>query len=165
MTATLVAGELAAASTADDALLAVTDALTGCGYSVRCPALDGSPFMQIANARAALSDLTITAYGTVLWEYRTFDGSHVDPAHIAAVALGLLDPDHHRARPGPPPRRSDVTLTCAGDALTAKTLGASPLPTCPPPYNSSRPSPALPEPRLTFRIAALASRSALVSGR
>lgn len=120
MTATMMTdGELAAVSTADAALLAVADEFTACGYSVRCPALHGSAFMQIANARAALCDLTITADGTVMWEYRTFDGSHVAPAQIAALALDLLDPDRHRARPTPAPQRSDISLKGAvGQVLT-----------------------------------------------
>lgn len=83
MTSTLILTDAELdADAAANALTRIADELTGSGFAAHSPVWDGSAYMKITNARGALCDVTITTYGTVTWDYRSCDGSHVDPCLI-----------------------------------------------------------------------------------
>jgi hypothetical protein len=101
----------------------MADELTAAGFESRSPIWDGSAYMKITNARGALSDLTITADGTVTWEYRSRDGRHINPDQITGIVLDLLSPASAQHPATMPARHPDLTLKgAAGRALTERGL-------------------------------------------
>ncbi|HEY3902289.1 MAG TPA: hypothetical protein VGM14_00095 [Streptosporangiaceae bacterium] len=59
------------ASPADQALAKIVDLLLPAGYGFTLPAWDGDAYLKINNALRAITDLTITSHGNVIWEYRS----------------------------------------------------------------------------------------------
>ena len=64
----------------------IADELTASGYSVHDPGC-----LKIINARGAICDLTMTASGLLTWEYRSSEGSHIDPAQLTSMVTAILD--------------------------------------------------------------------------
>ncbi len=113
-------------SPADQALTKIIDLLLDDGYDFTIPAWDGDAYLKISNALGALTNLTITSEGNVTWEYRSTDGSHVDPAKLVAIAISLLDPDSASPWPDRPPREDPAPIhVAASDALRRFGLTAS----------------------------------------
>ena len=105
-------------SPADQALSKIVDLLLEDGYGFTIPAWEGDAFLKISNARGALTDLTISDQGTVIWEYRSARGGRVDPVRLITVTLTLLDPEAKIARPELPSRDGRVfILNAASHAL------------------------------------------------
>jgi len=112
----------AGATTAAAALLAIADDLTTAGFSARSPAWNGSAYLAITNARGALCDLTITATGTLTWDYRSHHGSHVEPGQITGIVLNLLSPGTGQPAAAPPPCPAASLKGTVGQALAARGL-------------------------------------------
>jgi hypothetical protein len=112
--------EPAIASTAAAELLAIADAMAASGFAAHSPVWDGSAYLAITNARDALCDLTITASGTVTWDYRSRHGSHANPGHITGIVLDLLAPgSNHHLAPAPAPRPGSTLKSTTGRALAS----------------------------------------------
>jgi hypothetical protein len=84
---------------ADQALAKIIDLLLQDGYGFTIPAWDGDAYLKINNALRAITDLTITSYGNLTWEYRSTQCPHLHPSRIVGIAIELLDPDHTRREP------------------------------------------------------------------
>ncbi len=107
-------------ATAASSLLAIADDLTTSGFAAQSPIWDGSAYLKITNARGALCDLTITADGTLTWEYRSHQGSHINAGQITRIVLDLLSPGTTpRAGAGPAHRPGATLVSAAGRALAA----------------------------------------------
>src|ERR1700683_1523070 len=63
----------------------IADELTAAGYSVHDPGC-----LKIINARGALADLTITESGLLTWEYRSREGSPIDPDQLTGIVTAIL---------------------------------------------------------------------------
>jgi hypothetical protein len=114
MSATLSIADTESAETnAATTSLAIADELTAAGYGTQSPIWDGSAYLKIHNARGALCDLTIKTDGTVIWDYRTRDGQHIDPRQLARIALDLLSPRSRQHPAAVPARQPGTTLTSA----------------------------------------------------
>jgi hypothetical protein len=96
-------------SPADQALTAIMAMLAGHGYESCVPARDGDAFLRISNALQALTDLTITFDGEIIWDYRTFRYPHTSERRLIATAIEILDPGHTRPLPAMPPERDNLT--------------------------------------------------------
>jgi hypothetical protein len=97
-------------SPADQALTAIMTMLAGHGYESCVPAGDGDAFLRIGNAVQALTDLTVTFDGEVIWEYRTFRYPHASPGRLIATAIEILDPDSTGPLPAVPREQDNLTL-------------------------------------------------------
>jgi hypothetical protein len=86
-------------SPADQALGKIVDLLLPAGYGFTIPAWDGDAYLRINNALRAVTDLTITSHGNVIWEYRAADCPHLHPSRLVGVAIELLDPNHTGPEP------------------------------------------------------------------
>lgn len=112
-------------SPADQALTTIVNALANHGYSFSIPSWDGDAYLRISNALQALTELTITSHGDITWEYRSFRYPHTSERRLIATAIELLDPDHTRPTPAPPPCHLQLTQlgtirhALAGHGLTA----------------------------------------------
>ena len=84
---------------ADQALAKIVDLLLPAGYGFTIPAWDGDAYLRINNALRAVTNLTITSHGNVIWEYRSADCPHLHLSRLLGVAIEILDPDHTRAEP------------------------------------------------------------------
>ena len=94
----------------------IADELTAAGYSVHDPGC-----LKIINARGALADLTITESGLLTWEYRSREGSHIDPDQLTGIVTAILGQpgtgtvhqpgrgSHQRSRTGTGPARPPGT--------------------------------------------------------
>jgi len=123
MSATLsITSDEAAGTAAAASLLAIADELTATGYGTHSPIWDGSAYLKITNARGALCDLTITTSGSLTWDYRSRDGSHVEPDQITGIVLDILSPG--TSRPGAAPTLYPATSLkgAVGQALAAHGL-------------------------------------------
>jgi len=110
-------------ATAASSLLAIADELTATGYGTHSPIWDGSAYFKIYNARGALCDLTITADGTLTWDYRSLHGSHIHPDQITGIVLDLLSPGTSPPAGAATARHPGATLkSAAGRALAARGL-------------------------------------------
>jgi hypothetical protein len=94
---------------ADQALTAIMTMLANHGYDSCVPARDGDAFLRISNAVQALTDLTITSGGEIIWDYRTFRYPHTSPGRLIGTAIEILDPDHFRPLPAVPPEHDNLT--------------------------------------------------------
>ncbi len=72
------------------AIEVVADRLTDHGYDIRSPTWEERSVIKITNARAALSELSISDSGAVEWEYRPIAGSQADPSLLSAIMACLL---------------------------------------------------------------------------
>jgi hypothetical protein len=86
-------------SPADQALSKIVDLLLPAGFGFTIPAWDGDAYLRINNALRAITALTITGHGNVIWEYRSADCPHLHPSRLVGIAIELLDPDHTRPEP------------------------------------------------------------------
>ena len=86
-------------SPADQSLAKIVDLLLPAGYGFTIPAWDGDAYLKINNALRAITDLTITSHGDLIWEYRSVQCPHLHPERIVGMAIELLDPDHTRRVP------------------------------------------------------------------
>jgi hypothetical protein len=86
-------------SPADQALTKIIDLLLQDGYGFTIPAWGGDAYLKINNALRAITDLTITSHGDVIWEYRSVQCPHLHPCRLVGMAIELLDPDHTRREP------------------------------------------------------------------
>jgi hypothetical protein len=86
-------------SPADQALTKIIELLLKDGFGFTIPAWDGDAYLKINNALHALTDLTITSHGDVIWEYRSIRCPHLHPSRLVGMAIELLDPDHTRREP------------------------------------------------------------------
>ncbi len=68
----------------------VADGLIDQGFSILVPAWQSSCLLKVTNAPDALSELIITADGSVTWEYRCLDGRQHDVQQLVDLVLGLL---------------------------------------------------------------------------
>jgi hypothetical protein len=101
---------------ADHSILFLADQLTKAGYDTRSPAWEDRGYLKITNTPGALSELTITTSGHVTWEYRPTRPGHPEPARLATVIAGLLDPGTHLMTPEEP-RVLRALITSVGVAL------------------------------------------------
>ena len=97
-------------SPADHALTAIMTTLAGHGYVFCVPARDGDAFLRISNAVQALTDLTITYGGEIIWDYRTVRYPHTGPGRLIGTAIEILDPDHTWPLPTVPADPGNLTL-------------------------------------------------------
>jgi hypothetical protein len=68
---------------------AVADGLTAYGFDVSLG--DGQPGqLYLSNVRGAFCAMSLTANGTMTWEYRPFHGAAPGPERIAGMVTGLL---------------------------------------------------------------------------
>jgi hypothetical protein len=119
-------------SPADQALTVIMNMLADEGYSFTIPAWDGHAYLRINNAVQAVTDLTITSSGRIIWEYRTSRYPHASPVRLIAAAVELLDPGHTRPAPAEPPEHLQLTpLGSVRRALTRHGLAAAITPTGP----------------------------------
>ena len=86
-------------SPADQALTKIIELLLKDGFGFTIPAWDGDAYLKINNALHALTDLTISSNGDVVWEYRSMPCPHLHPSRLVGIAIELLDPDHIRREP------------------------------------------------------------------
>ncbi len=86
-------------SPADQALTKIIDLLLQDHYGFTIPAWDGDAYLKINNALHAITDLTITSHGDVIWEYRSTQCPHLHPSRLVGMAIEILDPDHTRREP------------------------------------------------------------------
>lgn len=108
------------------ALTQVADLLLVAEFGLTVPAWDGASFLQIANARGALCELTVHDDGGIAWDYRSVHGCHVDLAQLVGITLDLLDPDGTQPRPAPAPHRAANSIhTAAARALTSRGMTAT----------------------------------------
>jgi hypothetical protein len=84
---------------ADQSLAKIVDLLLPAGYGFTIPAWDGDAYLRINNALRAITALTITSHGNVIWEYRATQPPHLYPSRLVGIAIELLDPDHTRPEP------------------------------------------------------------------
>lgn len=103
---------------ADQAMSKVIDMLLKDGYGFTVPAWEGDAYLKISNARGAITDLTISELGTVIWEYRSAQGRHIDPVKLITITRTLLDPEAEITRPELPPHEGRaIILNAASYAL------------------------------------------------
>lgn len=86
-------------SPADKALTAVVDLLRADGYGFTIPAWDGDAYLRITNALRALTSLTITSHGDLIWDYRSAEYPRLHPSRLVGAAICILDPDRTRPEP------------------------------------------------------------------
>jgi hypothetical protein len=117
--------EHALSQPADQALLSIADQLTAAGFDIRSPAWEETAYLEITNAPGSLSELTVTSYGTVTWEYRPNHAGYMPPNRPAAIVLSLLDPaDRPRSIQAEP--QADLTLmSLTGRALAGHGLAVT----------------------------------------
>ncbi len=119
-------------SPADQSLTVIMNILADDGYSFSIPAWDGDAYLRINNAVQAVTDLTITSRGDIIWEYRTSRYPHASPGRLISAAIELLDPGHTRPAPAMPPEHLQLTpLGSVRRALTRYGLAADITPTSP----------------------------------
>lgn len=87
---------------ADQALGKVVELLTEDGFGITVPAWDGDAYLRISSALHAITDLTITSHGNVIWEYRSIRCPHIAPARLIGMVIEVLDPDRTRRAPSLP---------------------------------------------------------------
>jgi hypothetical protein len=68
----------------------LADRLTGRGFDVGGSAWDHTRRLQISNVRGALCEVSLRDDGHMSWEYRPCRGTHLDPAHVADMVMGIL---------------------------------------------------------------------------
>jgi hypothetical protein len=102
--------EQASDGMAADAVLAVADGLTGHDFDVLEPASDGSRYLQVTNARNALSEITISENGRANWEYRPFCGSAPGPVQVMYMVMDVLGGNGDECRRACPRRPPNLTL-------------------------------------------------------
>jgi hypothetical protein len=96
-------------SPADQALSTIVKILARDGYSFSIPSWDGHAYLRISNALQAVTDVTITPHGDIIWEYRSARYPHASERSLIATAIELLDPDRTMPLPALAPDHLKLT--------------------------------------------------------
>jgi hypothetical protein len=84
---------------ATNAMAIVADSLIEQGFNILVPEWESSCLLKVTNAPGALSELIITADGSVTWEYRCLDGRQHDGEQLIGLVLLLLGTEVPVSRP------------------------------------------------------------------
>jgi hypothetical protein len=77
----------------------IVDLLLPVGFGFTVPAWDGDAYFKINNALRAVTDLTITSGGNIIWGYRFTRIPYLEPSRLIGVVLELLNPDWTMPQP------------------------------------------------------------------
>jgi hypothetical protein len=80
----------ASALAADGAMYALADGLTGEGFDISGPALDGLRYLKVMNVRGTWCEIIVRENGVMRWDYRPFGCGRPDPHRAIEITLAAL---------------------------------------------------------------------------
>ena len=95
------------------AMNVIADELLDHDLNIFNPEWDQAHFFKIENLKGALCEITISASGTVTWEYRLVRGYHASPAEVASMVLEMLGGSNTESPATLPGHHAGLTLRAA----------------------------------------------------